>query len=328
MKDTRENNSFFNKIYDITRKGRFGEHNARKEVYKENLNLFLKWKKGIDEIGFGDYNEFLDNTKLYSDYKNINGIGKLYGSTETGCIDADCVDVAEKLVELGYNPAILNLASAVKPSGGYKDGISAQEESLCRSSNLSLSLYQYGNPKYINVRESGVPNKKIAYPLDINYGGIYSKNVTFFRHNRNKYYYTLRKNVFKCGVITVAALCFNGKSHYADLDELSFRSESGGFTEEGEKIMLNKIRTIFRIGIENGHDALVLGAFGCGAYKLLPSEVAPLFRRVMEESEFKNKFKYILFAILQKPSRKNMLDNKYAPFYKEFGETIVFSLRD
>ena len=52
--------------------------------------------------------------------------------------------------------------------------------------------------------------------------------------------------------------------------------------------MLNKIRTIFRIGIENGHDALVLGAFGCGAYKLLPIEVAPLFRRVMEESEFKN----------------------------------------
>ena len=35
MKDTRENNSFFNKIYGITRKGRFGEHNARKEVYKE-----------------------------------------------------------------------------------------------------------------------------------------------------------------------------------------------------------------------------------------------------------------------------------------------------
>ena len=318
MKDTRENNALFIRLYDITRKGRFGEKNARKEVYKENLKIFLKWKNGIDEIGFGDYKQFLDNAKFYGKYNNVNDIGTIYDSTQTGVIDADCVDVAEEMVKSGYNPAILNLASAVKPSGAYKDGSSAQEESLCRSSNLSLSLYQYGNPKYINVRESEVPNKQIAYPLDINYGGIYSPNVTFFRNNRRKYY-TIRENVFKCSVITVAALCFNGKSHYANIDELSFRSESGGFTAEGEEIMLNKIRTIFRIGIENGNDSLVLGAFGCGAYKLPPEEVASLFHKVMEEPEFKNKFKCIVFAILEKPRKPHGLDGKYAPFYREFG---------
>ena len=73
------------------------------------------------------------------------------------------------------------------------------------------------------------------------------------------------------------------------------------------------------IGIENGNDSLVLGAFGCGAYKLPPEEVAPLFHKVMEEPEFKNKFKCIVFAILEKPRKPHGLDGKYAPFYREFG---------
>jgi uncharacterized protein (TIGR02452 family) len=315
---TEENKFFAEKIKTIMRKGRFGENNARKEVYKENLILFLKWKEGVDEIGFGDYDTFLNSTKVYKSHYSVKDKGSLYANTITGCINEDCVNIAESLVIEGYNPAILNLASAVKPSGAYKDGSSAQEESLCRSSNLSLSLYQYGNPKYVNVRECAVPNKQIAYPLDINYGGIYSKNVTFFRNNKHKYF-TLRENVFKCGVITVAALCFNGKTHYANVDELSFRSQSGGFTAEGKDIMLNKIRTIFRMGIEHGHDSLVLGAFGCGAYKLLPSKVAPLFRIVMNEQEFKNKFRLISFAIKEKPRKPNGFNGKYAPFYNEFG---------
>ena len=111
------------------RNGRFGETNARKEIYKINTELFKNWKNGT-----------------------------------TGCANIDCVDLAEVLIAKGYNPAILNLASAKKPGGGYRDGMGAQEKSLCRSSNLSLSLYQYGDPKYINIRESVVPIKEIGYP--------------------------------------------------------------------------------------------------------------------------------------------------------------------
>jgi uncharacterized protein (TIGR02452 family) len=121
----------------------------------------------------------------------------------------------------------------------------------------------------------------------------------------------------------VAALCFNGKSHYAGIDELAFQAQDGGFTPEGKEIMLNKIRTIFRMGIEHGNDALVLGAFGCGAYALLPSAVAPLFRIVMEEPEFKNKFKLLVFAMLERPRRPQGLDGHFAPFYREFGTYTI-----
>lgn len=312
------NVSFAERMQVIMASGRFGVKNARKEVYKLNTQMFHDWQNGIADINFGDYKDFIDGTKLYKKPFDVSDKGQVYEATLTGCVNADCIDVAEQLMAKGYNPAILNLASAKRPCGGWDEGMGAQEESLCFASNLSQSLYQFGDPKYKNVRDSGVPLREIGYPHDINYGGIYTPNVTFFRNNISKFY-ELRDKTFKCDVITVAALCFNGKSHYAGVNELSFRDEDGGFTPEGTEIMLNKIRTIFRMGIEHGKDALVLGAFGCGAYALLPSKVAPLFRTVMNEPEFENKFKLLVFAIMEKPRRPHGLDGHFAPFYEEFG---------
>lgn len=311
-------NAYIEKMQAIMKRGRFGERDAGKIVYTENTELFKQWKEGKSEIQFGDYQAFLENTKLYQDSYSVEGLGEAYRETQTGCINSDCVDLADQLIANGYNPAILNLASAKKPGGGYRDGLKAQEESICRSSNLSLSLYQFGNPKYVNIRESGVPLKKIAYPLDINFGGVYTPNVMFFRNNKTLSF-TLREKPFLCDVITVAALSFNGKSIYANVNELEYRSPSGGFTPDGEEIMLNKIRTIFRMGVEHGKDALILGAFGCGAYKLPVAEVVKLFCMVMNEPEFAHKFRLITFAIRERTTRPNGLNGKYAEFYRAFG---------
>ena len=314
--------SFEERMQVMMASGRFGRQKARKEIYKLNTDLFHAWQKGTADIDLGDHKAFLDGAKLYKMPFDVSGQGTIYESTETGCINADCMDIAEQLIAKGYKPAILNLASAKRPCGGWDEGMGAQEESLCFSSTLSQSLYQFGSPKYVNVRTSGVPIREIGYPHDINYGGIYSPDVTFFRNNISKYY-TLKDHSFKCDVITVAALCFNGKSHYAGINELSYQAEDGGFTPEGREIMLSKIRTIFRLGVEHGNDALVLGAFGCGAYALLPSAVAPLFRVVMEEPEFKNKFRLLVFAILERPRRPQGLEGHFAPFYREFGTYVI-----
>lgn len=77
-----------------------------------------------------------------------------------------------------------------------------------------------------------------------------------------------------------------------------------------------KIRTIFRIGLLHGHDSLVLGAFGCGAFHNPPAEVARLFHEVMEEEEFKNKFKVIIFSIIEDHNSGNA---NLRPFQAEFG---------
>lgn len=314
--------SFAERMEVLIKRGRFGVNAAQKEVYAENSKLFAAWRDNSSEINFGDYHMFLDNTKLYKTYFDVTDKGTVYSITETGCINTDCVDLAKHLIDNGYNPAILNLASAKRPGGAYDLGLSAQEESLCRSSNLSLSLYQYGDPKYKNIRQSGVDTKEIGYPLNINYGGIYTPNVTFFRYGKSDLY-VLREDPFKCDVITVAALSFSGRTDFSYADEMSFRSANGGFTPEGEEIMLNKIRTIFRMGVEHEKDSLILGAFGCGAYKLPVPDVVRLFRAVMEEPEFKNKFRLIVFAIMESTRKPNGLDGKFADFYREFGEYSI-----
>lgn len=303
----------------IIRSGRFGINKACKEVYAENRAIFDRWREGGAEVDLGDYQSFLDGTTLHREAFDVSDLGRVYPTTQTGCINADCVDVAEELIAQGYNPAILNLASAGRPGGGYDLGMHAQEESLCQASNLSLSLYQFGNPAKLKcVRDCGAPVREVGYPLDMNFGGVYTPEVTFFRNNSGKFF-TLREKPLRCDVITVAALSFNGRNDFARAAELAFRAPDGGFNPAGEEVMLNKIRTIFRLGVKQGKDALVLGAFGCGAYRLPSSEVSRLFRVVMNEPEFAGKFRLLVFAILESTRKPNGLSGKFADFYREFG---------
>lgn len=102
-------------------------------------------------------------------------------------------------------------------------------------------------------------------------------------------------------------------------EERMYKAADGGFTSAGTVVMRNKIRTIFRMGVEHGKDALILGAFGCGAYRLPPDAVAALFREVMNEPEFAGKFRLVVFAILEGSCKPNGPSGKFAPFYREFG---------
>ena len=70
----------------------------------------------------------------------------------------------------------------------------------------------------------------------------------------------------------------------------------------------------YRLALANGHDSLVAGAFGCGAFRLPSETVAALFNEILSETEFRNKFRKITFAILDKDGE----DGKFAPFYKLF----------
>ena len=306
--------------------GRFGAKRVREDVFRDNREVFLRWAVPTAdgrEISLGDKAAFLAGTKVFaSEQKPAGEAPVLCERTETGVVNADCVLVAEGLARLGLKPAILNLASRFSPGGGYHDGTSAQEESLCQTSTLSQSLYQYGDAKYRHIRESGVPHRFVAYPLHQRFGGIYTPGVTFFRHGiRAVYAYREHSEWFRCGVITVPALSFRETNKYNN-SELEFRAPDGGFTSEGEAVMKDKIRTIYRAALHNGHDALVLGAFGCGVFRLRPDLVAELFDAVLHEPEFDRRFKIVVFAILEGKGtvRKPVEElGKFAPFYERFG---------
>ena len=167
--------------------------------------------------------------------------------------------------------------------------------------------------------KAGVPLRPdSAYPMDLHFGGIYSPGVTVFRNNAQTGF-ALREEPFQTSIISVAALNFK-PGHKTN--NLEYASADGGFTPEGRQVMFDKIRTIYRIALLNGHDSLVLGAFGCGVFQLKPELVAAYFKEVLQEDEFRGKFHTVVIALLEgKGSARKKVEEEggFAPFYQQFG---------
>lgn len=101
------------------------------------------------------------------------------------------------------------------------------------------------------------------------------KNAAIFRQTADC---TMMEDPYNVAVVSCAALNLDGRY------SIKLTAE-GHMPQVALDITRCKIRTIFRIGLLHGHDALVLGAFGCGAFHNPPEEVARLFHEVMEEEE-------------------------------------------
>lgn len=228
--------------------------------------------------------------------------------TQLSVLNVDSIIATRDLVGQGYNPAVLNMASLYHPGGGVLQGSGAQEEELCRRSTLAISLYQFSLPggRYGDLADMvGVKRRAERYPMDNTYGGIYSPDITFFRGTQDEGY-VLLDEPFRAAVISVASLNYNPKHGHNSLD-------NGNIPEADKPVLKEKIRTILRIGVLKGHDSLVLGALGCGAFCTPPAQMARLFHQVMDEPEFQGRFRKIVFAIIDGPS-----SNNFKPFKKEF----------
>lgn len=210
----------------------------------------------------------------------------------------DCIDVTRDLVAQGYRPVMLNMANRHKPGGGVINGARAQEETLFRRSNLCVSLYQY------SAEHAHLANVEVAaeqYPMDRNTGGIYSDHIMFFRDGvagRDE----LLEDPFECAVVSVAAI------NRPDLD-------NGRLVPWAIRATKAKIRTMLRIGLLHGHDAIVLGAWGCGAFHNPPAHMAELFHGVLCEPEFAGKYRRVRFAVIEDHNSHNA---NYQPFAEEF----------
>ncbi len=250
------------------------------------------------EVRLPSTDEVLKASVFYQNPPRVDSVA-VADSCVCDAVNDDCIEAARKLVEEGHRPIMLNMANRHTPGGGVLNGARAQEESLFRQSNLCVSLYQY-DEYHARLLDLSLGNGR--YPMDRETGGIYSGRVMFFRtSSRNGD--ALVEKPFECAVVSVAAI------NRPDL------TPDGRLVDWAVVATKNKIRTMFRIGLLHGHDAIVLGAWGCGAFRNPPEHMAQLFHEVLDEDEFARKYRVVRFAVIEDHNSRH---SNFAPFDRQF----------
>ena len=194
--------------------------------------------------------------------------------------ELDSFEAAEKLVAAGYAPAVLNMANEYNCGGAWCDHNGSQEEHLFRASSLPLSLWPLRRledtrlPEFDGLvpRAPGGPR----YPWS-EATCIYSPNVVVTA--------SATKPTVAC-VSCAAQDLRDYKPHYAGPFD-------AGLTGE-------KLRSILWTAAHHGHQSVVLGAFGCGAFQNEPERIASLFAQLLTgEGEFAGRFRIVVFAIIK-----------------------------
>lgn len=275
------------------------ERDSRIKLFNETRRIFdskvMKFPSSDGEnveIEGKKYNEALTHSKrIHTDDTLQKLSGKkldLYKDSDTKIIYLDTVGCGIKLIKEGYNPVILNMANDKKPGGGVLNGSSAQEESLCIQGGLYDPLLNFQK----------------QYPWDMNkIDGFYHPNVPFIRDVN----FEFLDKPYYMGVISMAMLRhkINAKTNTA----------SG---TEAYKAVYKKIDTLLATAYLYGHDAVVLGAWGCGAFGNDPSKVSQIFKDVIED-KYEKTFKRILFGIVD-----NEKSDNYTVFKNTFAPTTIY----
>lgn len=198
---------------------------------------------------------------------------------------------AKRLADLGHRVVALNFASAKHPGGGFLGGARAQEESLARSSGLYATLVD--NPMYEYHRQRG--------------GGlysdytIYSPSVPVFRTDEGD----LLEQPWTCSFISCPAI--NAKV-------VMTRDRRARPTIQ--RLMAARIEKVLAVATAHGHDTLVLGAWGCGAFGNSSEDIAGLFAQtLLDDGPFATTFRQVVFAITDWSDERRFI----GPFAQRFG---------
>ena len=167
---------------------------------------------------------------------------------------------------------VLNFASDYMPGGGVRKGSRAQEEDLFRKTSYSM---------YLNLK-----NRKEFYPLSENQM-IETIGVKVIRGDDHRF--LPEDEQFYVDFLALPAI----------RRPATFVDEKGRERYDSRKdydLMRRKIESIFKLGILDGHEALVLGALGCGAFRNPPYDVKHIFEKTLDK--YGKYFKIVRFAVL------------------------------
>ncbi len=192
----------------------------------------------------------------------------------------------------GMKTAVLNFASAVNPGGGVRKGSNAQEESICRISTLYSSLNDDNMWRNFYLPHRASADRRNNDDL------IYTPGVIVFRSDDGYMNLLDESEWYEVNVITAAA---------PDLREPRPGDSDYGRPyiklSENELLSLHKkrMRRILSVAAGEGNEAVILGAFGCGAFRNPPYIVAEAIADAIEE--YRSRFRVIEAAVFTAEGR-------------------------
>ena len=184
---------------------------------------------------------------------------------------------------------VLNFASSTHVGGGVTTGAGAQEECLCRCSTLYFAIGDNETKKkfhdtHYRYLKSGRINS--LYNDDC----IYSPGITVFKSDIELPKLMPENEWYNVDVITCAAPNLNSRYEKIFISDKVLK-----------ELHKKRARRILDIAVSEGEDVIILGAFGCGAFRNPPEVVAQAYREVIDD--YKYDFKTIEFAVYCPPQR-------------------------
>ena len=192
-----------------------------------------------------------------------------------------------------------NFASASNPGGGVANGASAQEEALCRCSTLYFNLSDYAC-----MQSFYYPHRNAHDPIH-NDDCIYTPDVVVFKSDTSDPLTMKEDDWYKVDVITCAAPNLRNQPSNAH------NTGDGNVAAVVDnkrlyKIHYKKMLRILDIVKSKGAEAVILGAFGCGAFRNDPETVARAMKAAIEERKYD--FRVIELAVYCPPADERNYD--------------------
>lgn len=166
--------------------------------------------------------------------------------TERECIN-ECSELHNQNPDARI--VVVNSASQANIGGGVSKGSSAQEEFMCRCSNLYEALC--------------IVDSKVGYPLHGKVKGIYIPRITFFRDKD----YSILDRPFEVDVLCLFSTPRISKKYHKEISQETF-----------EKVYANIFRVLIDVCYRISPDYLVMVPVGCGCFGHDPDVVSAMMK--------------------------------------------------
>ena len=182
---------------------------------------------------------------------------------------------------------VLNFASATHAGGGVRQGARAQEECLFRCSTLLFAISDPATEEDFHLRHRQLIS---SGKMDALYNDdcIFSPGITVIKTDTELPHRLMEADRYHVDVITCAAPNLNPYFHRLRITAVQLK-----------ELHQQRARRILDIGVSEREDVMILGAFGCGAFRNPPEVVAEAYGEVIRDYLYD--FKTIEFAVYCPP---------------------------